>query len=250
MPENQHKDKPAIGLRSEAVQEILGRVPHWMIRWGNTLIFTLVGGVFVMSYFIKYPSSITATVLVTTANPTQNMYAPTTGNLSDVMVKDGQIVEKNELLATLSKNETEESIRASSSGQVHFVDFWKTGFTVKKGDLMFRIVPTEYGSFIGRLKIPQQLRMKIDEGDKVRIRISKNQLMEYEILEGAVQHITSVANEKDAVQVEIAIGHELISTTGKKVDYQLGISGTADIITEDLRLIERFFYRLKDIFDE
>ena len=167
-----------------------------------------------------------------------------------MIVKDGQIVEKNELLTTLTQNEADVSIKASNSGQVHFVDFWETGFNVKKGSLMFRIVPTEYGSFIGRLKIPRNLKMKIDEGDKVRIRISKNQLMEYEILEGVVQNITSVSNEIDLFQVEVAIGNELISETGEKIDYQLGMSGRADIITEDLRLIERFFYRFKDIFND
>jgi len=248
MPGNQNKDKRDIRLRSEAIQELLGRVPHWMIRWGNSLILILVVGVLVISYVIKYPNSITTKVLVTTANPTQDIYAPITGNLAEVNVKDGQIVAKNTLLTTLSKNETEEPIRASNSGQVHFVDFWKTGVPVKKGDLLFRIVPREYGAYIGRLELPQHLKMKIDEGDQVRIRISKNQLMEFEILEGVVQSITSVENEKGTFQVEIAIGNELISETGKKIDYQLGMSGTADIITEDLRLIERFFYRLKDLF--
>lgn len=250
MPENKNKNRSTIELRSEAVQEILGRVPHWMIRWGNSVISILVIGVLFLSYIIKYPNTITAEVLVTTSNPTQNTYAPTTGNLSSVMVKDGQIVEKNELLATLSVDETDESIRAYSAGHVYFVNFWKTGFQVEKGDLMFRIIPTEYGSFIGRLKIPNRLKTKIEEGDKVRIRLSKDQLMEYEILEGVVQNFTSVTNEKGTVQVEISIGSELISATGKKIDYQLGMLGTADIITEDLRLIERFFYLLKDVFKD
>ena len=241
-------DKRDIRLRSAAIQELMGRVPHWMVRWGNSLILILVVGVLVISYVIKYPNSITAKVLVTTANPTQNMYAPITGDFAEVHVKDGQMVEENTLLTTLTNNETDTSIRASNTGQVHFVDFWKTGMPVKKGDLLFRVVPKDHGAFIGRLELPQQLKMKIDEGDRVRIRISKNQLMEYEILEGVVQNITSVANEKGAVQVEIALGKALVSESGKNIDYQLGMSGSADIITEDLRLIERFFYRLKDLF--
>ncbi|MFD2587382.1 HlyD family efflux transporter periplasmic adaptor subunit [Croceitalea marina] len=243
-------DKREIRLRSEAIQELMGRVPHWMVRWGNSLILILIVGVLVISYVIKYPNSITAKVLVTTTNPTQNMYAPITGNLAEVNVKDGQMVEENALLTTFSNNETDKSIRASNTGQVHFVDFWKTGMPVKKGELLFRIVPTDYGAYIGRLELPHHLKMKIDEGDQVRIRIAKDQLMEFEMLEGVVQNITAIANEKGAFQVEIAIGDALVSESGKKIDYQLGMSGTADIITEDLRLIERFFYRLKDIFND
>ena len=29
-------------LRSEEVQEILSQVPHWMIRWGNIVILTII----------------------------------------------------------------------------------------------------------------------------------------------------------------------------------------------------------------
>ena len=125
-------DKRDIRLRSEAIQELLGRVPHWMIRWGNSLILILVVGVLAISYFIKYPNSITAKVDVTTTNPTQNVYAPITGNLAEVLVNDGQMVEKDALLTTLGKNESYETIRASNTGQVHFVDFWKTGIPVRK----------------------------------------------------------------------------------------------------------------------
>ncbi|NVK09480.1 MAG: HlyD family secretion protein, partial [Tenacibaculum sp.] len=34
---------------------------------------------------------------------------------------------------------------------------------------------------------------------------------------------------------------------GKKIDFKQEMQGTADIVTEDLRLIERFFYQLKNI---
>jgi hypothetical protein len=35
-----------IELRSEEVQEILGRPPQWIIRWGITIIFIIVAGLF------------------------------------------------------------------------------------------------------------------------------------------------------------------------------------------------------------
>ena len=31
-----------IEIRSEEVQEILTRVPNWMIRWGNTLLLVFI----------------------------------------------------------------------------------------------------------------------------------------------------------------------------------------------------------------
>ena len=38
-----------IELRSEEVQEILTRVPHWMIRWGSVLVLLIVLSLFFVS---------------------------------------------------------------------------------------------------------------------------------------------------------------------------------------------------------
>ena len=48
-----------IELRSEEVQEILEKVPHWMIRWGNVLFLALIVLLLVISWFVKYPDVIT-----------------------------------------------------------------------------------------------------------------------------------------------------------------------------------------------
>lgn len=64
-------------LRSENVQDILTTPPHWMIRWGNTLIFIILLMVLMMSYFIKYPEFIPAPILVTSQNPPEKLEART-----------------------------------------------------------------------------------------------------------------------------------------------------------------------------
>ena len=45
---NEHIDQ--IELRSEEVQEILTKVPNWMIRWGNTLFLVLIGMLLLLSW--------------------------------------------------------------------------------------------------------------------------------------------------------------------------------------------------------
>ena len=45
-------------LRSEAVQNIIGYIPHWIIRWGITVIFLIVLVLLVGSWFFKYPDVI------------------------------------------------------------------------------------------------------------------------------------------------------------------------------------------------
>jgi hypothetical protein len=54
-----------ISLRSENVQDILTEPPHWMIRWGNTVIFLILMMILALSYFIKYPEFVPAPIVVT-----------------------------------------------------------------------------------------------------------------------------------------------------------------------------------------
>ncbi|MDR0436817.1 MAG: hypothetical protein LBH22_00790, partial [Bacteroidales bacterium] len=59
-----NSEMSSVNLHSEAVQDILGRPPRWMIRWGMTVIFMVIFGLFVGSYFFKYPDIVPAQVTV------------------------------------------------------------------------------------------------------------------------------------------------------------------------------------------
>lgn len=46
------------------------------------------------------------------------------------------------------------------------------------------------------------------------------------------------------------LSKKLTTTYNKEIDFRQEMKGTANIITEDLRLIERFFYKLKDVLSQ
>lgn len=50
--------------RSDEVQEIMGRMPPWILRSGITLIAVLVLGAFVAAWFFRYPEVIAARVVL------------------------------------------------------------------------------------------------------------------------------------------------------------------------------------------
>ena len=58
-----------IELRSEEVQEVMGQVPAWIVRWGITLLFLVVVALLVGSCFFKYPDVITADMTLTGQHP-------------------------------------------------------------------------------------------------------------------------------------------------------------------------------------
>jgi len=95
-----NEEKP-IELKSPAVQEILGRPPRWIVRWGISIIFIIVAGLVVGSYFFKYPDILIATITVTTENLPAGVMAKTTGRIDTLFVREKQEVKQGELLAVI-----------------------------------------------------------------------------------------------------------------------------------------------------
>ncbi|MCB8995299.1 MAG: HlyD family efflux transporter periplasmic adaptor subunit [Bacteroidales bacterium] len=99
MTEEEHR--PEIELKSEEVKEILGQIPHWIIRWGTILVFTFILMIFLGSWWFKYPDMVDASIVVTTENPPSNAVAHTSGKIMKLMVSDNEEVRAGQLLALI-----------------------------------------------------------------------------------------------------------------------------------------------------
>lgn len=89
-------------FHSDEVQEIMGRQPAWILRWGITVLILILMGIIVACYFIKYPQTVTAAVTLTSDNPPSDLVAKYTGTLDSVYVSDGASVRKGQLLALVA----------------------------------------------------------------------------------------------------------------------------------------------------
>jgi multidrug resistance efflux pump len=94
-------DEKEIELRSEEVQDILTKVPGWMIRWGNILIFGIIFMLFFVSWFVKYPDVINAEIVITTNIPPEKIVSKLSGRIESILVKDKDKVSKNTTLAVI-----------------------------------------------------------------------------------------------------------------------------------------------------
>lgn len=90
-----------IELRSEEVQEVLGHIPSKIIRYGITVILSIILVLFVGSFFFKYPDILIAQVEVVSENPPITLVAKVNGNITHVFVADSQLVKTNELLGVI-----------------------------------------------------------------------------------------------------------------------------------------------------
>jgi hypothetical protein len=69
---------------------------------------------------------------------------------------------------------------------------------------------------------------------------------EYGILEGKVQNISLVPDEKGNYYVDIILPKGLKTSYNKQLPFDKELKGK-EIVTEDLRLIERFFYQIRKL---
>ncbi len=88
-------------MRSDEVQEILDAFPHWIIRWGITVILMILIVLLAGSYFFRYPDIIRSRVTILPENPPVPVMAKATGKIDTLFVEDGQMVEEGALLGII-----------------------------------------------------------------------------------------------------------------------------------------------------
>jgi hypothetical protein len=68
------------------------------------------------------------------------------------------------------------------------------------------------------------------------------------VLEGKVNTISQVPDANGIYYVQVSLSDTLITSYQKEIQLQQENSVIAETVTEDLRLIERFFYQFKEVF--
>lgn len=417
-------------LRSEAVQDVLSRPPHWMFRWGNMIILGIIIMILMMSYFIKYPEFVPATIIVTSQNPPEKIEARINSKLEKVLIKDHQQVKKNQVLMVLqstanyqdvlqlkqiidslkpdhlssfpvdqvstfklgelqsdynnfakaflderlfvslkpyepenkateqninanknrvvalrqqkklelakfelikknyqrtvqlvnqkvistaefesekikllqaeqslenieiSLSQTQEAIAnlnkaksgtninnekdksnfalqslqlfeqlkktlreweqnylitSSTNGLASFQQFWGENQFLKIGDAILTILPDNKKALIGRMLVPAANSGKIVPGEKVLIKLDNYRFQEYGIVEGSVQNISFTPDDKGNYYVDVKLPKGLTTSYNKTLIFDKELKGNAEIVTQDLRLIERFLHQFRKL---
>lgn len=90
-----------IELHSEEVQEIMGKIPSWIIRWGLTLIFSVFAMLVAGSYFFKYAEIVTAPLMITTHNTPAVLEAHAGGKIDRLLVDNEDEVQSGQIVGVI-----------------------------------------------------------------------------------------------------------------------------------------------------
>ncbi len=137
-------------------------------------------------------------------------------------------------------------LRTPIDGEITFTKIWSENQNVSSGEIVFSIVPESQSKKIGRLQLPIAGAGKVEVNQKVNIKFDNYPFMEYGMVQGNIKSISLVPSENFYL-VQVNLPDTLISNYGKKLQFSQEMSGTAEIITEDISLLSRLFSPIKYI---
>lgn len=160
----------------------------------------------------------------------------------------------NQLIAALDLWKQTYVIRANQAGTVTFFnDIWSEGQYIKPGEALLAIVPAEQvdnpNALVGRVSLPVRGSGKVTNNQRVIIKFDNFPYQEFGVVEGQVTNKSRVPKD-NIIAIEVDVPQDLISSRGEPLRFEQQMTGIAEIITEDKRLIERVFEKLIEIFGE
>ncbi|WP_026715532.1 HlyD family efflux transporter periplasmic adaptor subunit [Flavobacterium daejeonense] len=143
--------------------------------------------------------------------------------------------------------------RAPFNGKVQFLKFWTTNQFVQSGEPIFTVIPKN-DQAIGQVILPIKGAGKVKKGQEVIVKLEDYPYVEYGSIKGKVQSISLTTNSTktengdiETYMIMVDFPQQLKTNYGTVLDFKFEAKGTAEIITNDRRLIQRLFDNLKYI---
>lgn len=137
-------------------------------------------------------------------------------------------------------------IRTPIAGNVSFTNIYNKNQQVKKDEIVFAVIPENQSQIIGRISLPIKGAGKVAVGQRVNIRFDNFPYMEYGFLIGTIKSISLMPNNENYI-VEVKLPQNMKTNYNIILKFSQEMKGSAEIITEDLRLAERFFNPVKSL---
>ncbi|MDR2148109.1 MAG: HlyD family secretion protein [Tannerella sp.] len=174
---------------------------------------------------------------------------------------------ETQLKAAIEEWELMYVLKSPIDGKVTFTSYWTENQNVTAGSEIFSVVPgtTTHSTLntanyvIGKALLPIARSGKVKTGQKVNIRLENFPENEFGILQGRVKNIslvpvsagqTATGSGTAFYTIDIELPDSLTTTYKKQLPYLPNMQGRADIVTDDISLLERFFLPLKRILSE
>ncbi len=131
-------------------------------------------------------------------------------------------------------------LKAPISGKVKFNGFIQEKQEIKIGQTIFYLEP-DNSSYYVEMFIPQYNFGKVKTGQKVLLKLQAYPFEQYGSVIGRIDNINSTPTDSGFL-AKVIIPEGLVTNFKRPIQFRNGLNAEADIITDDMRLLERFYY--------
>ena len=148
--------------------------------------------------------------------------------------------------ATITEWEQRFLFKAATSGKVSFFKFWTDKQDIAIGETILSIVPPSSETY-GYVQLPMAKSGKVKVNQVVNIKFNSYPYEEYGIVKGHIVSISTVP-QNGIYAVKVSLDNGLMTSHNQKLDFKDLMDGKAEIVTEDLRLLQRLMGQLSKLF--
>lgn len=109
------RENITIQEHSREADEIFGKLPSWIIRWGITVIAAILLAIIMACCLIRYPQTLQSRIVLTCDNPPSDLVARYSGILDSVYVQDGAQVSEGDLIALINTPAVYADVRSAEA---------------------------------------------------------------------------------------------------------------------------------------
>jgi hypothetical protein len=226
-------------MHSDEILEIIGHVPHWLIRWGSTVILIVLGILLLTAYTVRYPDVIVGQALINARDQPQRI----TWFISEPAISYRRLVNDNQqvkigdtlLLEVDSNRKITTPVRAKVSGRTYLLK----GIDNNPNAFVLLVVPL-VTSYEVQLKLSVKGAGKIRRGQRVLIKLDAYPSHEFGFIEGEIWNMVPVSLDNH-YRANVRLRQGLVTNKGHSLPVQPLLQGTAEVMLDDKRLLNRLF---------
>ncbi len=157
--------------------------------------------------------------------------------------KDIFIQAVNTIKSQVDEWERKYLLTAPIDGTVSFAAFLQENQQLRQGEIACYINPGNTNYYVEAL-IPQYNFGKIKTGQIVLLKFPAYPYQEFGSVKGTIEFINATPSDSGYL-AKVSLPNGLLTNYKKQVRYNAGLTAEADIITENMNLLQRLFYNLR-----
>jgi len=130
-------------------------------------------------------------------------------------------------------------LKAPIAGKISITGFFQENQEMKAGQILFYVLPDNTNYFV-EMMIPQYNFGKVKQGQKVLLKFQAYPNEEFGSVEGIIEHINTLPSDSGYL-AKVDLPQGLTTNYKKSLPYKYGLFAQGEIITENMRLLQRFY---------